>query len=137
MGRDAYLETESGEVLQTVGDPRCLIDWLESLAPPELIASLRRIDRYNDTIFSIPQIALLGDELRSISSFLNQNNLEAAKIRYKQRVEHWSRKGRENSEEYIQSITLEEIQNHHSQLSVMVGSALKGDGRYHIRFVGD
>jgi hypothetical protein len=72
MGINAQRETEDGEALETVLDPRSLFERLLPLER-EAGACLRFIDPYGDTTFNQKQIPFLVEELKEAINRASDN----------------------------------------------------------------
>jgi hypothetical protein len=63
MGIDAYIETESGELIEELPDTYSLVDELIPDLEDKTSVCLRFIDPYGDTTFNQNQIPVLINEL--------------------------------------------------------------------------
>jgi hypothetical protein len=77
MGIDISLETETGEILEQVFDPKNILEQVLPSYDDMSFYCLRFIDPYGDTVFNQLQMVLLLAELRRIREKV-QNQEESA-----------------------------------------------------------
>jgi hypothetical protein len=137
MGIHAQIETERGERLNGLIDPRGLVNWLLSLANVEGTACLRFIDPYGDTLFNGLQLPLLRQELESIAAELTETKLIAGKKDYLERACGWPARAVEEAQGKMAALSVNDLLQHLDRLVTLVRSAVERGPHIYIRFLGD
>ena len=137
MGIDVVLETESGERLMELPDPRGRTGLILALAPNDTTC-LAAIDEYGMTIFNRIQIPQLIHELERARVLITEKNLDA----YSKRELAHAKSLNEPPgliavlEDYIRLRSHKDLLNHLDSILKMAHEATAQPHLY-LRFVGD
>ena len=136
MGIDVRIETERGECVSELGDPRNLVNWLFSMEILDSTVCLRFIDPYGDTVFNGLQIPVLRNELSMLASRLTEPNLQEIKRAYLGRAKTWPSAALQESRKAMEALSLGELRHHVEKLLHLVSDA-SAKTHHYVRFIGD
>ena len=137
MGIDARIETETGEPLAEVGDPRGYLAWGLSLSPQDSTVCLRFVDPYANTTFNQLQLPTLLSELQATQATLTNRRLGAAKNDYLARAASWPEVAKTDAKAWTTSFSLKDIRRHFDQVIALVQDAITRGPHHYVRFIGD
>jgi len=137
MGVDARIESEMGDSLAGVADPRGDFVWALGMLELEPTVCLSVIDPYGDTVFNQRQLPVLLSELESASRSLNDLQLQKAKQTHLQKAASWPPAAVAAARARAASLSLSDIQDHIARVASLVRNALELGAHHYVRFIGD
>jgi hypothetical protein len=137
MGIEAQIESERGQPLLLLSDPRGYVNWLLSFAPLDGTICLRFIDPYGNTIFNGLQLPLLKRELESVAGQITESNLVAGKKDYLERATTWPARAIQEARERVDSLSVSDLEGHLVRLIALVAEAIERGAHHYVRFIGD
>ena len=136
MSIDIRLETENGDSVREVLDPRGLTSWLLELGDLSATVCLRFIDPYGDAVFNQAQLPVLRAEVLNLARSISEAGLRNCKASYLERARAWPIKGQEEAREHLATLTTEELKAHVTSISTLIDQGL-GEPHLYVRFAGD
>lgn len=124
MGIDAQIESECGEVLLSLRDPRGYLDWLLSVCSLEGTNCLRFIDPYGKSTFNGLQLPLLKGELETAAQEVHERSMVDAKRNYLDRAGGWPPEATRQAREYVESLATRDVQAYAVELISLVAKAI-------------
>jgi hypothetical protein len=128
MGVDLCLESETGERLASLHDPRNYVMYLVELASTRETVCLRFIDPYGDTVFNSLQAPVLIRELEETRNLITESRVtERARQAY---GPEWQK------EAQLRAFTASEIRAHLEGILELAARAVS-EGYLYLKFYGD
>ena len=137
MGVDARIESEMGDSLAAVADPRGDFVWALGMLELERTVCLSVIDPYGHTVFNQRQLPVLLSELENASRRLNDLQLQQAKRTYLQEAASWPPAALAAARARVASLSLSDVQDHIARVASLVRKALELGAHRYVRFIGD
>src|SRR5438874_70723 len=135
MGIEAQIESERGQSLQLLQDPRGYVNWLLSFASLEKTMCLQFIDPYGNTIFNVLQLPHLKRDLESVAGRITEVNLVVGKTDYLGRATLWPPAAVQEARERLESLTADDLHRHLAQLTALVTDAIERGSHHYVRFI--
>jgi hypothetical protein len=137
MGIDARIETERGNCIADVPDPKSYVSWILGSVDLDATVCLRFIDPYGDTIFNRAQLDVVLSELETIKPKLEPRRLESAKKLYLDRAAAWPERATKEAHIYTSLVSIDDVRGHLDQLMSLVRHAIDQGPNHYVRFVSD